>query len=206
MADRAGVSVNRQAWPNLVTATRLALMPAVLGAALAGSRPWFVALIAGALLTDAIDGFLARRLQAYSEFGRKLDSLADYVTLVTGVSGIALLWPEIARRELAWIVTGVTAFFAVIIYGFVRLGRVPCYHTWASKAGAIVCPLTLVPLLNEWTAWPFHAAMVLLVITGLEEIAIAVQLPEHRGEMPSLWHARRRRRELAAAPAGGSRP
>lgn len=194
--------MNPKHWPNLVTATRIALMPAVLGFAVAGSRVWFVVLITAALLTDALDGFLARRFNAHSELGRKLDSAADYITMVIGVTGIALLWPEIVRRELAWIVAGITAFFAVIIYGFLRLGHAPCYHTWASKFGAVACPLTLVPLLNEWTALPFHLAMVLLVVTGVEEIAIAVLLPRHQGEMPSVWHAWRQRRE----PARGGGP
>lgn len=185
-------------WPNLLTATRIALMPAVLAAAVAGSRSWFTALIAAALATDALDGFLARRLKAFSEFGRKLDSAADYVTLVTGVWGIALLWPDVMRRELPWVVTGLAAFLAVIVYGFVRLGRAPCYHTWASKAGAMVCPLTLVPLLMGGTAAPFHAAIVWLVLAGLEEIAIALVLPHHAGEMPTVWHALRLRRARAA--------
>jgi phosphatidylglycerophosphate synthase len=188
------MSVDPRIWPNLLTATRIALMPAVLASAVAGSRPWFTALIAAALATDALDGFLARRLKAFSDFGRKLDSAADYVTLVTGVWGIALLWPEVMRRELPWVMTGMVAFFAVIVYGFVRLGRAPCYHTWASKAGAVVCPLTLVPLLSGGSALPFHASIVWLVLAGLEEIAIALLVPAHTGEMPTAWHALRRRR------------
>lgn len=185
--------MNRKLWPNLLSATRLALMPAVLAVALAGSRPWFVGLIAVSLLTDALDGFFARRFNAFTELGRKLDSAADYVTLVAGLAGIALLWPEVVRRELPWVMTGMAAFFAVIIYGFVRLGHAPCYHTWASKTGAVLCPITLVPLLNGWTAVPFHVVIVLLVLTGLEEIAIALIVPRHVGEMPTVWHALRRR-------------
>jgi phosphatidylglycerophosphate synthase len=193
------MSVDPRIWPNLLTATRIALMPAVLASAVAGSRPWFTALIAAALATDALDGFLARRLKAFSDFGRKLDSAADYVTLVTGVWGIALLWPEVMRRELPWVMTGMVAFFAVIVYGFVRLGRAPCYHTWASKAGAVVCPLTLVPLLSGGSALPFHASIVWLVLAGVEEIAIALLVPVHTGEMPTAWHALRRRRAHRAA-------
>lgn len=192
--------MNRKLWPNLMSATRIALMPAVLASAIAGSRPVFVVLIIVSLTTDALDGFLARRFNAFTELGRKLDSAADYLTMVTGLAGIALLWPEIVRRELPWVVTGLVAFFAVIVYGFVRLGRAPCYHTWASKTGAVVCPFTLVPLLNEWTALPFHVAMVGLVVTGVEEIAIALIIPRHTGEMPTVWHALRRRREEMARP------
>jgi cardiolipin synthase len=190
--------VNRKRWPNLISATRIALMPAVLASAITGSRIWFVVLITISLTTDALDGFLARRFNALSEFGRKLDSAADYVTMLAGVGGIALLWPEIVRRELPWIVTGLVAFFAVIVYSFIRFGHAPCYHTWASKTGAVVCPFTLVPLLNEWSAAPFHAVIVWLVLTGVEEIAIALIVPSHVGEMPTVWHARRRRREAGA--------
>jgi phosphatidylglycerophosphate synthase len=183
-------------WPNLLTALRIALMPAVLAAAVLGSKPWFVALIAASLSTDALDGFLARRLNAFSEFGRKLDSAADYVTMLTGLAGIALLWPEMVRREWAWIVVGLSAFFLVVVYGLVRLGRAPCYHTWGAKIGAVACACSLVPLLAGWSALPFHAVMVFEVISALEEMTIALLVPRHVGEMPSAWHAWRLRRGL----------
>lgn len=183
----------RSRLPNALSALRILLAPASLVAALAGSRPWFAGLLAAALLTDAVDGYLARRLNAESDFGRKLDSAADYVTMLIGISGIALLWPDIMRRELPWVFAALGAFFAVIVYGFVRLGRAPCYHTWASKAFAVACALSLIPLLAGWSAAPFHAAIALQVLAGVEEIAIAMIVPQHRGEMPTLWHAWRLR-------------
>lgn len=186
--------MNPKRWPNLLSGVRIALMPALLTAAIAGSRPWFVALLAAALLTDALDGFLARRLDAHTEFGRKLDSAADYLTMITGLSGIALLWPDIVRRELPWIVAGLAAFFAVIVYGFVRLGRAPCYHTWAAKIGAVGCALSLIPLLAEWSAVPFHAAIAVQVIAGLEELAIVLLVPKHEGAIATILHAWRLRR------------
>ena len=187
--------MNRKRWRNVLSATRIALMPAVLASAIMGSRTAFVILIVVSLSTDALDGFLARRFNAYSDLGRKLDSAADYVTILTGLTGIALLWPEIVRRELPWVVTGLVAFRAVVDYGFLRLGHAPCYHTWASKIGAVACSLSLVPLLNGWTAMPFHISMTWLVATGVEEILIALILPTHVGEMPTAWHALRQRRE-----------
>ncbi len=193
--------MDRKRWPNLLSGTRIALMPAVLAAAVLGSKPWFVALIAASLATDALDGFLARRLNAFSEFGRKLDSAADYVTMLTGLAGIALLWPDAVRREWAWIVTGLSAFFLVVVYGLIRLGRAPCYHTWASKIGAVACAFSLVPLLAGWSALPFHLVIAFEVLSALEEMAIAILIPRHVGEMPSVWHAWRMRRGLTPASA-----
>lgn len=189
------VPVTRSLVPNLLSALRIALMPAVLLTAVGGSKRWFTGLLLGALLTDAFDGYLARKLKAESELGRKLDSFADYLVMITGIAGIALLWPDIMRRELAWVTTGLVAFFAVVVYGFVRLGRAPCYHTWASKILAVACGPSLVPLLAEWSAVPFHVVMTLLVLCGAEEIAIAVLVPRHVGEVPTVWHAWRLRRE-----------
>lgn len=180
--------------PNLLSALRIALMPAVLMTAIGGSRRGFVVLLIASLLTDALDGFLARRLNAQSELGRKLDSFADYLTMITGTAGIALLWPAIMQRELAWVATGLVAFFAVVVFGLVRLGRAPCYHTWASKVLAVACGLSIIPLLLEWSATPFHVVMSLLVLCGVEEIGIALLVPGHVGEMPTVWHAWRLRR------------
>jgi phosphatidylglycerophosphate synthase len=194
--------MGKSSWPNILSATRIALMPAVLTTAIAGWRGWFVALLVIALATDALDGFIARRLRAYSELGRKLDSVADYLTLFVGLAGLALLWPDVVRRELGWIAAALMAFFAAVIYGLLRLGRAPFYHTWGSKAAAVACALSLVPLLGGGSAAPFHVVVVFQVAVGLEEVAIEMLVPWHKGEMPTAWHAWRLRRESTALLRG----
>jgi phosphatidylglycerophosphate synthase len=190
--------VNPKLWPNVLSATRIAFMPAVLTAAMAGSRFWFVVLLATSLATDALDGFLARRLNAFSDLGRKLDSAADYLVVLTAIAGIALLWTDIVRREIVWIAAGLAAFFAVIVYGLVRTGRPPCYHTWAAKSATMGTALSLLPLLAGWSTWPFHAAVILQLLAAFEEMTITLILPSHVGEMASVWHAWRQRRDSMA--------
>jgi hypothetical protein len=56
-------------------------------------------------------------------------------------------------------------------------------------------------LLVGGPAWPFNLAVSLLVLCGLEESAIAMILPGYSGQMPSVWHAWRRRRQLLQPPA-----
>ena len=63
-----------------------------------------------------------------------------------------------------------------------------------------VLPLAVVALLAGGPAAPFRVAVVLQVLCGVEEMTIAFLLPGYSGEMPSVWHALRRRR-AAAAPA-----
>ncbi|MEO6003225.1 MAG: CDP-alcohol phosphatidyltransferase family protein [Opitutus sp.] len=195
--------MRRSHWPNIITISRICLMPVVLTAAITGHRGWFAGLLTVALWTDVLDGYLARRLQAFSQFGRKLDSIADYTALFVGLIGVTLLWPDVVRREWPWFAAVMGSFFVAMIFSFIRLGRAPCYHTWASKGTVAACALSLIPLLAGWTATPAHVVASLQVLVGVEEIAIALMIPWHVGEMPTVWHAwqLRKQRRDARVPA-----
>lgn len=186
--------MSRSYLPNLLSAARIGLMPVALLVAVAGSRPWFVGLAAVAMLTDALDGFFARRLNAFSELGRKLDSAGDYLTMITGTAGIALLWPEHMRRELPWVIAGFAAFLVVLIYGAVACGRVLTYHTWLAKIGTLGCAVSLIPLLLDWAIAPFHVMISVQIGAAVEVIAISRLVPQFTGEIPTLLHAWRERK------------
>lgn len=188
--------------PNLISLMRLAAAAAmVVVTAAAGSRAWFLGLLALALASDAADGFLARRLKAESELGRKLDSWGDYAVVMGVAYGLWVLWPAMVHREAAWLITGFAACFAIVIYGLVRWQRILAYHTLASKAFAVLLPVALALLLADWSAVPFHVVVLVQVVAAAEELAIAVALPGYSGQVPSLRHALRQRRQ---GPPGGA--
>jgi cardiolipin synthase len=69
--------------PNLITLGRLVLVPVAID--MIASQAWtgaFVVFVAAGL-SDAVDGFLARRLGLRSELGALLDPLADKALLVS---------------------------------------------------------------------------------------------------------------------------
>ncbi|RXK53700.1 hypothetical protein ESB00_18615 [Oleiharenicola lentus] len=187
--------------PNLISLCRLAVLPPLMiGAMAVGERAWFFGLLCVAWATDALDGFLARRLNAVTDLGRLLDSWADYVTLALCLAGLAWLWPEVMAREWRWIAAGVTACFAVVICGLVRYGRPPGYHTRLAKLTAIALPLAFASLLAGWSARPLHGVVVLQVLSTLEELAIFLLLPGHSGEVSSVRSAWRQRQTRLPAP------
>jgi cardiolipin synthase (CMP-forming) len=69
--------------PNLITIGRILLVPLTVWLIVSGEfLPAFIVfIIAG--LSDAVDGFLARRFKLYTELGRYLDPLADKLLLVS---------------------------------------------------------------------------------------------------------------------------
>ena len=69
--------------PNLVTLGRILLVPVVIWAITAGEMRVAFILFLAAGITDAIDGFLAKRFGMRTELGAYLDPLADKTMLVS---------------------------------------------------------------------------------------------------------------------------
>lgn len=69
--------------PNLITIARILLVPVVVWAIAAGQFLFAFLLFLGAGISDAVDGYLAKRFGMASELGRYLDPLADKVLIVS---------------------------------------------------------------------------------------------------------------------------
>ena len=69
--------------PNLLSSFRLLAAPILLIIAKQNRPKLFLALLAVSLLTDTIDGFIARRYKVTSTTGTRLDSWGDFVTFIT---------------------------------------------------------------------------------------------------------------------------
>ncbi|MBM3601946.1 MAG: CDP-alcohol phosphatidyltransferase family protein [Alphaproteobacteria bacterium] len=83
--------------PNLLSLARLLLVPVVVWLLMAGQHALAFWLFVLAGISDAIDGFLARQLDARSELGGYLDPLADKALLVAvyitlGLQGVMESW------------------------------------------------------------------------------------------------------------------
>ena len=83
--------------PNLVTLARILLVPVIVWAITSGEMLLAFGLFMAAGISDAVDGFLAKRFGMTSELGAYLDPLADkalivsiYVTL--GITGALPRW------------------------------------------------------------------------------------------------------------------
>ena len=116
--------------PNFLSASRIALcLPLLLVDAM--TLPfWVLYLIAG--LTDILDGFLARRWGVESKFGARLDSLADFVYVLTvGYK----LFPWLKLPATLWMMIGLIALVKIVnaISAYVVKHRIQFLHTKANK-------------------------------------------------------------------------
>ena len=123
-----------------------------------------------AAATDAVDGWLARRLQLVSGFGQFLDPLADKILV-----GTALV-PLAADGRLPWwavTVILVREFLVGIVLriGLARRGRaLPASRLGKVKTITQIGSIFLLTVLdrgNDWALASLYVAVVLTVISGV---------------------------------------
>jgi cardiolipin synthase len=96
--------------PNLITLLRLILVPVIVWLMATGERQWAFAAFVVAGLSDAADGYLAKRFQLESELGAYLDPIADKMLIVCIFVGLG-----IAGDLPIWIVVAVVARDVLIV-------------------------------------------------------------------------------------------
>jgi CDP-diacylglycerol--glycerol-3-phosphate 3-phosphatidyltransferase len=180
--------------PNALTALRLLAVPVLLYLALTHRPEAFLAVFVACLLTDSVDGDLARRFHTASTEGARLDSVADFTMYSCLAVSSWFLWPERIGREFPVFVAAILGYVTPVIVGLVRYGKLTSYHTRGAKLSAVLMGLSVVLLLVSGQPWPFRVATVVMVAAGMEEIAISLALAEWRADVPSFRHALRLRR------------
>ncbi len=184
--------------PTALTIFRLLSAPVLIVLAYLGRERYFLWLAIAALLSDVLDGALARRLGASSETGRLLDSWADLLIAMVSFVGATLLWPDTMREEAGYFAIVLTALVAPNAWGLLRYHRLLGYHTISAKASGVLLAIGAVALFTGLTPVVFRLAAFIELAVAAEYIAISLILPGWTGEMKSVIHAWRQRKGVIA--------
>src|ERR1041385_5947085 len=113
--------------PNTLSALRIVLAPVQLVLAKNGMHDAFLACLTVTLVSDILDGKLARWWRQTSEFGAKLDSWGDLATYTTVPVCAVWLRPDIVAAEapLFWAV--VAAHVVPVAIGFAKFRALTSY-------------------------------------------------------------------------------
>jgi CDP-diacylglycerol--glycerol-3-phosphate 3-phosphatidyltransferase len=159
--------------PNVLTLTRILAVP-VLVVALLDETPdgdvIAAAVFALAALTDGLDGYIARRKQQITTFGKLMDPLADKLLVVAALISLVSLdrlaaWVAmvIIARELA--VTGLRGVAAErgVVIAASWLGKVKTLL----QVAAIICLIAFDPA-PVWVDVLLYVAVAVTVISGAD--------------------------------------
>jgi phosphatidylglycerophosphate synthase len=187
--------------PNQLTLLRVAVTIALYWL-VDGDRWWFIGVLLFAWATDAADGYLARRLGLTSDFGMRLDSLADYFLIASCLWWLARLCPEVYQTNGATWWTMAVAVAVPQVIAIVKLRRFAGFHLWSAKVTAVLVLVGFVswfvPGSRHLPLWIVAAAVVL---KGIDEVAVCLAVPDaYADRRPSIFHYFPRRREPDKKP------
>lgn len=174
---------------NTVTTSRLVTVPLMLLSAWWQRPGWFAVCFGYALVSDLVDGSIARALGQATPFGARLDSICDAAVYLTAPIAALVLYPVLRERE--WITVGAVfvAYAVPIAIGYIKYRRLTAYHTLAARTAAILLGVAALLFVTLGITWPLRAGAAVLVLSAIEEIAMTAILPDWRANISSIVHA-----------------
>lgn len=181
----------------VITFWRIAAFPILIALICLKQLPLFGWLLGLCYLTDAIDGFLARRFGVTSRSGAEWDSLGDDLTVAASVIGMFVFrWDFVIHLQL-FIFVLAALFLLHTLCAMGRYGRLTSFHTRLAKISAVAQAVFFLTLF--FFASPpyiiFYAAATLTSLDLLEEIAMILTLDEWESDIPGWFDLRRRGRK-----------
>ncbi len=148
--------------PNLLTLLRVLLIPVFLWLVFASQVEnrvaWALLVFAVASFTDWLDGWLARKWQVISDFGKIADPLADKLLVLSALA--ALTWLEPFR--LCWLIFALIALREALITLMREVYRQRGIIVPADKLGKLKTVLQMTGIILAfalWAWWPRLAAL-----------------------------------------------
>ena len=157
---------------NIITASRVVFSLPLLFIPL--SSTWFYILYLFCGFTDMIDGTVARKMGAVSNFGSKLDTVSDFLFML--VCGIKIL-PIIDMPKFLWVwiaLIALTKIFNIALM-FIRRKKLISIHSVANKITGLA--LFLLPLTLTFLDTTYSVATVcsLATIAAVGEVRFIVK-------------------------------
>lgn len=180
--------------PNLISAARILSVPVLVVLAWRHQESAFTWLLLAALLSDILDGLIARTFHLVSPLGAMLDSIADALVLVVGAYGVWQFRPEFVHSHGIYIVLVLGLWVLEMLTSFWRYGRLSSFHTYAVRVGAYALGIFVMVLLIWGFNYPlFIAAVLINVVAYLEEFVLLWLLPRWEADVRGVYWVLRRR-------------
>lgn len=142
------VKFEKRLIPNYLTILRLVLVPIIFGLILYDHYTLAIVFYIIASITDVLDGFIARKFNLISDFGKLMDPLADKVTQIGTI--LALILKRIIPYWIL-IILSLKELTMVIVASVLFKKKIVTVHSkWYGKAATVILFVaTVFTLLSE---------------------------------------------------------
>lgn len=174
--------------PNALSFYRLIMFPVILTLAILGKEQWFVVLISLSLISDILDGSIARYFNLQTKFGAALDNTADVGTYILAVYGLfRFRWEPVEPH--AWLLyLFFTVFIISYVVAFIRFQKMPGLHLYSAvTAGYLQGLFFFVLFVWGFYQWFYFLAIGWGVIAYTEKIFVLLRLDDIRPGVKGLY-------------------
>ncbi|WP_294082862.1 CDP-alcohol phosphatidyltransferase family protein [Proteiniphilum sp. UBA5384] len=174
--------------PNALSLYRLLAFPLILYFALTGQEKWYTIFLCISLVSDILDGNIARYFKLQTKFGAALDNLADVCTYSMAFLGLFLFkWADIAPH--AWILYLFLAIFIIsYLVSFIRFGKIPGLHLYSAvSAGYLHGIFFFVLFAFGFYTWFYYLALIWGILAYTEKILVLLRLDDIKIGVKGLY-------------------
>jgi len=171
--------------PNILTSLRILLIPVFIVASLQRAFDIAFFVFIAAALTDALDGYIARRFDMRSRLGAILDPGADKTMLVSGyvvytIAGVAPYGLPISLTLTVFMRDVAMVFVAYLLYTRIRirrfpptiLGKLSTIFQAVALAVTMGSNMFLAPVLLPLLFWAQAAALIMTLLSGWDYLRL----------------------------------
>ncbi len=174
--------------PNILSLYRIIVFPVIVFSLVMKNDPLFTWLICISLITDILDGWIARAFDMQTEIGAKLDSIADMGTYIAAISGIIVFKSVEIQPHLFSFYAFVGLFIFSHLLSVIKFGRFPSLHLYSWKIGGYIQGFFFFVLFVFGFYAPFYFLMVTWGISAfLEHIIIQLIIKEMKSNAKGLY-------------------
>ncbi|MDP9048836.1 MAG: CDP-alcohol phosphatidyltransferase family protein, partial [Bacteroidota bacterium] len=174
---------------NFLTLYRLVAVPLLLVLVFNHRFDLFRWLLVVSFLTDAVDGYLARKFNAISKLGATLDSIADDLTIAVAIIAVFVSRPDFIKQEVVLIVIMSALYLVQIVLALIRYGKISGFHVYTAKVAAVLqgAFILLFFFLSNPVYPLFYVMSILTIIDLAEEITLVFLLPKWKVNVKGVY-------------------
>lgn len=174
--------------PNVLSLYRLCSFPLLVYFILSNRENLFISFLIANLITDILDGFIARTFNMQTAIGAKLDSFADIGSYILAVWGIRVFrWEGFANNPWPFIVF-ISFYIISMIYPLAKYKGIAALHMYSFKVlGYIHGAFLGITFLFGFYNWFYILSMITGVLVCVEEICVIYILPKPKQNVKGLY-------------------
>lgn len=173
--------------PNILSIYRIATAPFLVILILLEEENLFKWLLLVSLISDILDGLIARTFHLQSELGARLDSIGDMSTYLVALFGIFIFQKPFIDAHLLSIGSVLGLYILQNITALIKFQRITSFHTTLTRVTAYMQGIFIMTLfLFGFQKWMFYPTVFVSLFAYSEEIALNFILPQLQSDVGGL--------------------